>query len=114
MLLTFVGDETYEIYENIMPPGDHNYADVLAEFDSHFKPQVNVSYETYLFHQMQQRVDESIHQYYIRLKEQGSKCTFTNVDTAIKQHRTVDDKQQATTLQFSKSHQNFTRTVNRR
>ena len=47
MLLTFVGDETYEIYENFMPPGDHNYADVLAEFDGHFKPQVNVSYETY-------------------------------------------------------------------
>ena len=44
MLLTFVGDETYEIYENIMPNAEHNYAEALAALDKHFKPQVNVSY----------------------------------------------------------------------
>ena len=85
MLLTYIGDETYEIYENITPATELTLAEVFTLFDEHFRPQLNVSYETYLFHQMKQRSDETIHQYYIRLKEQAVKCNFHCVDTAIKQ-----------------------------
>ena len=85
MLLTFVGDSTYEIYENVKPAGEQNFDDVIAALDTHFEPQVNRSYETYLFHQMQQKQDETVHQYFIRLKEQAGKCDFHNTDKAIKQ-----------------------------
>ena len=86
MLLTYVGDDTYEIYENIIPTeGTLTLNEVLERFDNHFQPQVNISYEAYLFHQMKQRSEETLHQYYIRLREQSAKCNFANTDIAIKQ-----------------------------
>ena len=78
-------DSTYEIYENVKPAGEQHYEEVIAAIDRHFEPQVNKSYETYLFHQMQQKQDETVHQYFIRLKEQAAKCDFHNTDKAIKQ-----------------------------
>ena len=74
MLLTFVGDSNYEIYEYVKPAGEQNYEEVIVAIDRHFEPQVNKSYETYLFHQMQQKQDETVHQYFIRLKGQAAKC----------------------------------------
>ena len=53
--------------------------------DNHFKPQVNESYETYIFRQLSQKHDEPIHKYYIRLREQATKCGFTDIDKSIKQ-----------------------------
>ena len=85
MLLTYIGDESYDIYEQIMPAPEHTLEEVFTAFDNYFKPQVNTSYESYLFHQLKQRTDETISQYYIRLKEQATKCEFHNVDIAIKQ-----------------------------
>ena len=43
------------------------------------------SYETYIFHQLSQKHDEPIHKYYIRLREQATKCGFTDIDKSIKQ-----------------------------
>ena len=87
MLLTYAGKKTYEIYEQIVP-GDvttHTYNDdVLTAFDTHFEPSVNYSYECYVFRQMKQLPDETIHQYFIRLKEQVAKCNFTGTDQELK------------------------------
>ena len=85
MLLTYIGDDAYDIYEQIMPAGRHTLTEVFTAFDNHFKPQANSSYETYLFHQIRQRTDETIHQYYIRLKEHAGKCDFHDLNLAIKQ-----------------------------
>ena len=54
-------------------------------FDEHFKPQLNESYETYLFNQMRQKEEETIHQYYVRLREQAKKCNFHDIYKNIKQ-----------------------------
>ena len=86
ILLTYVGDDTYEIYENLIPAEEEQtFQQVLQLFENHFKPQLNISYESYLFHKMHQRNEETLHQYYIRLKEQAVKCNFHSVDRAIKQ-----------------------------
>ena len=85
MFLTYVGDNTYEIYQNVKPAGAQTFTNVIEALDKHFEPQVNKSYETYVFHNMKQNSDETIHQYFIRLKEQASKCDFHNTDKAIKQ-----------------------------
>lgn len=86
LLLTLIGDDAYEIYENILPQDtDHTFQQVIDAFNNHFKPQVNTSYETFLFRKMLQRTEESTQQYYVRLHEQAMKCDFTNIDTEIKQ-----------------------------
>ena len=33
-LLNYVGEEVFDIYENILPPGDHSYKDLLTEAKS--------------------------------------------------------------------------------
>ena len=85
MLLTLIGDGSYEIYENITPTPELSYTEVITLFDEHFKPQLNESYETYLFNQMRQKEEETIHQYYVRLREQAKKCNFHDMDKNIKQ-----------------------------
>ncbi|XP_057298563.1 uncharacterized protein LOC130629400 [Hydractinia symbiolongicarpus] len=86
MLLTYVGDSTYEIYENVKPEREEDvtYPNVVAALEKHFEPQVNKSYETYLFRNMIQQEDETIHQYFIRLKEQAVKCDFHDKNFEIK------------------------------
>ena len=56
----------------------HTLEAVFIAFGNHFKPQVNPSYEAYLFHQFKQRYDETINQYYIRLREH-----FHDVDNKL-------------------------------
>ena len=86
MLLTLCGDEAYEIYENIVPQDEEKtFADVVKAFENHFKPQVNLSYETFLFRKMSQREDETTQQYYVRLHEQALKCEFADKEKEIKQ-----------------------------
>ena len=86
LLLTLVGDEAYEIFENIAPQDeDKTFQEVVQLFENHFKPQVNISYETFLFRKMVQRADEATQQYYVRLHKQAAKCDFTDKDKEIKQ-----------------------------
>ena len=54
--------------------------------DKHFSSQNNITYERYVFQNVQQNVDENIHQIYIRVKEQAVKYDFgATLDTEIKQ-----------------------------
>ena len=95
MLLNYVGEEVFDIYENILPPGEHSYKDVTEALDKHFTPKVNHSYETYIFRSMKQFVDESVQQFYIRLKAQGAKCNFTDINRELKQQielNTINNK----------------------
>ena len=85
MLLNYVGDDTFEIYGNILAPGAHTYKDVVEAFDNRFKPQVNYSYERCIFRSMKQNDEETLQEFYIRIKQQASKCNFTNADQEIKQ-----------------------------
>ena len=85
MLLTYIGYEMYKIHENIITVEEPTLAQVNAASEVHFAPTSNPAYECYLFLQLKQRQDETIHEFYIRLKEQGQKCGFTNLNREIKQ-----------------------------
>ena len=85
MLLTYIGDESYEVYENVRPSDTATFKEVIEAFDKHFTPQTNTSYETFLFRNLKQKDGESLNEFYIRLKEQSTKCSFENVDLNIKQ-----------------------------
>ena len=86
LLLNYLGDEAYNVYENLSTGRpDETYDAVIALLDRHFPPQNNITYERHVFQNVQQNVDESIHQTYIRVKEQAVKCDFgVTLDTEIK------------------------------
>ena len=66
LLLNYVGEEVYDIYDSLLVPGtDETYDDAINLFDTHFNPQTNTSYEIYVFPSMKQREDENIQQYFI-------------------------------------------------
>ena len=66
MLLNYIGDDVFEIFENIrLPVGNHTYLEVITALDGHFEPQVNHSYEIYLFRMMKQLSEESTQQFYM-------------------------------------------------
>ena len=86
-MLNYLGDEAYNIYENLSTGRlDEIYDTVIALLDGHFLPQNNITYERYEFQNVRQNVDENIHQFYIRVKEQVVKYDFgATLDTEIKQ-----------------------------
>ena len=86
-MLNYLGDEAYDIYENLLTGRlDEIYDTVIALLDGHFLPQNNITYERYEFQNVRQNVDENIHQFYIRVKEQVVKYDFgATLDTEIKQ-----------------------------
>ena len=87
LLLNYLGDEAYNIYENLSTGRlDEIYDTVIALLDGHFLPQNNITYERYEFQNVRQNVDENVHQFYIRVKEQVVKYDFgATLDTEIKQ-----------------------------
>ena len=87
MLLIYMGDKMCEIYENIITVGEPTPTQVNAAlaFEVQFAPTSNRAYECYLFRQLKQRQDKIIHELYTRLKEQGQKCGFADLNREIKQ-----------------------------
>ena len=49
VLLTYIGDEMYEIYKNIITVKETTLAQVNAAFKTHFPPTSNPAYKCYLF-----------------------------------------------------------------
>ena len=85
MFLTYVGDEVYEVYENVLTEEETTYDQVMGKLDEYFKPKINISYETYLFRLLKQNEEESLQQFHVRLKEQATKCNFHDSEREIKQ-----------------------------
>ena len=97
LLLNFVGEEVYDIYDSLLVPGtDETYGNAITLLDTHFNPQTNISYEIYIFRSMKQREEENTQQYFIRLKQQAQKCSFgANTEAEIKrqlEHSTTSNK----------------------
>ena len=45
LLLNYVGEECYDIYDNLLIPGTlESYSNVIRLFDGHFKPKPNINY----------------------------------------------------------------------
>ena len=53
ILLTYIGDEAYKTYENVVDQNtEATLDDVIQAFDKHFKTQLNASHDTFLFRQI--------------------------------------------------------------
>ena len=62
-LLTYIGDELYEIYENIVTAAKPTLVQVNVTFEAHFAHTSIFPYECYLFRELKQRHDAKIHNF---------------------------------------------------
>ena len=87
LFLNYIGEEAYDIYDNLLVAGTAETFEAAVEIlDGHFSPKKNIDYEVYLFRKLKQEQDETIHQFYVRAKQQGNKCDFgAQIDKEIKQ-----------------------------
>ena len=68
--LNCIEKEAYDIYDNLLNPGtEETFESALQLLDDHFNPCKNLEYETFQFCQITQRQDETIHQFYIPVKD---------------------------------------------
>ena len=67
LLLNYMGEESYDVYDSLLVPGaDETFANAIELFDKHFKPKSNVNYEVYhLFRKITQSQDEKLHQFWV-------------------------------------------------
>ena len=102
LLLHYVGEEAYDIYdsftdtekgigatreetnsngETVNVPDE--YAKLCKSFTSYFTPKQNLSFEVYKFRQAKQEEGESIDSFYTRLRTLSSTCNFHDKDSEI-------------------------------
>ena len=80
MLLINIGDELYEIYENIVTAAKPTLMQVNATFEAHFAHTSIFPYECYLFRELKQRHDAKIHNFIYVSK---SKVINMDIQTSV-------------------------------
>lgn len=95
MLLHFAGDAVFEIASTLTitpraaDPANNVQAESIYEatkkaLNGYFCPSNNKEFNIYLFRQAKQANDESIDQFYARLKKLTMGCEFANAESEIK------------------------------
>jgi hypothetical protein len=94
MLLHYVGEETYDIYDSFTNEqkgvgavdGDNRpneYAVATKSLTDYFTPKKNTTYEVFKFRQATQNPGENIDSFCTRLRTLASTCEFHNAETEI-------------------------------
>jgi hypothetical protein len=76
LLLHTAGMDVQDIFDTIPDADTKNYAESLAALDEKFAPQMNESYERYVFRSMSQEDSETVDQFITRLRQQAKNCGF--------------------------------------
>lgn len=80
------------------PTNDNNmYEKTTAKLNAFFVPKKNTDILVNRFRNMRQLEDESVNDYYARLRQEATKCEFHNMDLEIKRHLqdTMNDRRLA-------------------
>ncbi len=85
LLLYQAGPRVRENFRQLPDTGEDDDIDTAIEkLNSYFEPQKHRLYEVYKFRQRRrQEVNESIDQYYTRLRSMGKRCDFADIDFEI-------------------------------
>ena len=83
MLLYFVWDYVPDIIDNVVPK-IKGYDATVEYLNKHFNPKTNGSFEIYKFRKTIQDSDETVQQFYNRLRSIANRCNFKNKDKRIK------------------------------
>ena len=97
LLLLYGGDQLYDIATslNMTPnpaagnganavPAETHFAAAKRVLTAHFHPQENKQFNQIAFRQLAQKTEESIDQFYARVKEHAAGCEFPDADTQIR------------------------------
>ena len=85
LLLHYGGKDFMILCESILDEGD-TYDVAKEKLDQYFEPKVNLTFETYCFRSMKQEEDETVAQYFARLKPAALRCEFADIDRELKDH----------------------------
>ena len=69
LLLHYGGANLSDINCTLASEDDKEYQQVKEKLEAHFKPKVNVTFETYNLRQLAQELDESINKFVTRLRD---------------------------------------------
>ena len=83
MLLHFVGEKVYDIYDTLSA-ADDKYADVKQKLNDYFKPMKDTAMAVFLFREEAQKIGETIDQFQTRLRGMSKHCEFENADKEIR------------------------------
>ena len=83
-LIYAMGPEAEKIYTTFTGMEDNTLQQVLAKFDEHFVPRVNVLHERALFHSRSQLPDENVETYVRKLYELSEHTNFPNREECIR------------------------------
>lgn len=81
ILITAVGDETFELMVDLCSPGkpeDKEFDALVKLVGDHLQPTPSEIAERYIFRQRRQESGESIHAYVAALKKLSKNCNFGN------------------------------------
>ena len=103
LLLTYVGDSTNDIFD-ILPDTGTTFEMAIAALNQHFDPIQNKDMAIFEFRVLKQEVNETLNDFYRRLKTKASNCNFSSVDDEIQTqiiHKTRDKRLSRRALQES-------------
>lgn len=88
VLLTSIGDQTYKILRDICdptPPSSKPYEELIAILKNQFSPRTSVFRSRILFYSLMQTPEETVNDWYIRIKSNALQCKFGNaLDSIVK------------------------------
>lgn len=95
ILLNMIGDECLDIYNTFPQEKTKKIEDVIRCFDEYFLPKANITMETFKFHNIMQKDEQSIDSYIVELKSQAANCSFVCTNEECKKSymdRMIKDK----------------------
>lgn len=94
LLLTYVGESTNDIFD-ILPNTGTTYQSAIDSLSQHFNPQANKDMAIFDFRELSQGQNETLNEYYRRLKIKAVHCAFHNEEAELKTqiiHKTRDTR----------------------
>lgn len=92
LLLTYVGESTNDTFD-ILPNSGTTYQEAIDCLTQHFAPQANTDMAIFDFRELKQGSNETLNEYYRRLKTKAAQCNFHSEEAEIKTqiiHKTRD------------------------
>ncbi|KAL3275912.1 hypothetical protein HHI36_020647 [Cryptolaemus montrouzieri] len=76
ILLNCIGDEALDIFYFFKDSQKNDYESVISAYDKYFRFNKNIVFESFKFHNMFQKENQSIGQYIKELRKQAEHCDF--------------------------------------
>ena len=83
LLLHYVGDAVYDIYEAEKGDSGDTYEATKGVLTSYFEPKRNVQMEIFNFRNCKQKVNQSLDDFVTELRTLAKNCNFVNTDSEI-------------------------------